>query len=193
MLLLIGGAPGVGKSTVALEIGRELGLNRHIDLDVVRDLLRIQSREQDDPMLFRNALNAWELHGPLSPATAIDGFLAHVRPLAGAASRLVDSYLSTSKSAIFHGVPLMPGQFARYRSRGVQLVLLGAPDEETYKKRLSDRQRIRAGKTHAENRLTAGWYIHQHLHAEAIANNVPVIIEETPEKAAAEVLRRFRS
>ncbi len=193
MLLLIGGAPGVGKSTVAMEVGRELGLNRHIDLDVIRDVLRIQSREQDDPMLFRNALNAWELHGPLSPATAIDGFQANVRPLAGAASRLIDSYLSTGKGAIFHGVPLTPAQFGRYRTRGVHFVLLGAPDEDTYKARLAERQRIRAGKAHAEDRLTAGWYIHQHLHAEAIANNVPVIIEETPEKAAAAVLRRFRS
>lgn len=193
MLLLIGGAPGVGKSTVALEISRELGLLRHIDLDVVRDLLRIQSREQDDPMLFRNALNAWELHGPLSPKTAIEGFQAHIRPLAGAASRLVDSYLSTGKAAIFHGVPLLPGQFARYRSRGVHLVLLAAPSEEAYKQRLADRQRFRAGKAAGEDRLTAGWYIHQHLHAEAIAHNVPVIIEESPEKAAAQVLRQFRS
>ncbi|MFN7131314.1 MAG: AAA family ATPase, partial [Myxococcales bacterium] len=113
MLLLIGGAPGVGKSSVAMEISRELGMTRHIDLDVIRDVLRIQSREQDDPMLFRNALNAYELHGALNPPNVIAGFQAHVRPLTGAAARLVDSYLSTGKSAIFHGVPLLPAQFAR--------------------------------------------------------------------------------
>ena len=95
MLLLIGGAPGIGKSSVALEIARELGTMRLVDLDVLRDVLRIQSREQDDPMLFRNALNAWELHGPLSTATVVAGFEANVRPLAGAATRLIESYLST--------------------------------------------------------------------------------------------------
>ena len=40
MIVLIGGAPGVGKSMVAYQLARELGLLRLIDLDVLRDNLR---------------------------------------------------------------------------------------------------------------------------------------------------------
>jgi 2-phosphoglycerate kinase len=193
MLLLIGGAPGVGKSTVAHEVARELGLLRLVDLDVVRDLLRIQSREQDDPMLFRNALNAYELHGALNGPTVLAGFQAHVRPMVGAAARLVDSYLSTGKSAVFHGVPLVPNQFARYRTRGVQFVMLAAANEDAYRKRLGERGRVRAGRVPASDRLEAGWLIHQHLVADAQACGVPVIAEETPAKASAALLRRISS
>jgi 2-phosphoglycerate kinase len=193
MLLLIGGAPGIGKSTVAHEVARELGLLRLVDVDVIRDLLRIQSREQDDPMLFRNALNAYELHGALSASTVLAGFQAHVRPLVGATARLVDSYLSTGKSAVIHGVPLIPNQFARYRTRGVQFVLLASRDEESYRKRLGDRGRVRAGRVPADDRLDAGWFIHQNLVADAQACGVPVIAEETAAKAASALLRRISS
>lgn len=193
MLLLIAGAPGVGKSVVAHEVARELGLLRLVDIDVIRDLLRIQSREQDDPMLFRNALNAYELHGPLGAPTVVAGFQAHVRPLAGAAARMIDSYLVTGKSAIFHGVPLIPSHFSRYRSRGAQLVLLAAASEEDYRKRLADRGRVRAGRAPAKDRLDAGWVIHQHLVADATACGVPVIAEETPAQAVQAVLKRISS
>ncbi len=193
MLLLIGGAPGVGKSTVAHEIGRELGLLRLVDVDVVRDLLRIQSREQDDPMLFRNALNAYELHGALNPATVLAGFQTHVRPMVGATSRLVDSYLSTGKSAVVHGVPLIPNQFARYRTRGVQFVMLAAQSEDHYRKRLGDRGRVRAGRVPANDRLDAGWQVHQYLVSDANACGIPVIAEDSPAKMVAAVLRRISS
>ena len=193
MLLLIAGAPGVGKSVVAHEVARELGLLRLVDVDVIRDLLRIQSREQDDPMLFRNALNAYEMHGALSQASTIAGFQAHVRPLAGAVARMIDSYLVTGKSAIFHGVPLVPGQFSRYRSRGAQIVLLAATSEEEYRKRLGDRGRVRAGRAPAKDRLDAGWMIHQHLLADASACGVAVIAEATPAKAVQAVLKRISS
>ena len=193
MLLLIAGAPGVGKSVVAHEVARELGLLRLVDVDVIRDLLRIQSREQDDPMLFRNALNAYELHGVLTPATVVAGFQAHVRPLAGAVARIIDSYLVTGKSAIFHGVPLVPSQFSRYRARGAQVILLAASSEEEYRKRLSDRGRVRAGRVPAKERLDAGWLIHQHLISDATSCGVAVIAEDTPGKAVSAVLKRISS
>lgn len=193
MLLLIAGAPGVGKSVVAHEVARELGLLRLVDVDVIRDLLRIQSREQDDPMLFRNALNAYEMHGALNAATVVAGFQAHVRPLAGAAARMIDSYLVTGKGAIFHGVPLVPSQFSRYRSRGAQIILLAAGSEEDYRKRLSDRGRVRAGRPPAKDRLDAGWLIHQHLLSDASACGVAVVAEDTPAKAVQAVLKRISS
>ncbi len=194
MLLLIGGAPGVGKSVVAHEVGRELGMLRLVDVDVIRDLLRIQSREQDDPMLFRNALNAYALHGgALNASAVLNGFQAHNRPLAGAAARMIDSYLITGKSAIFHGVPLIPSQFSRYRSRGAQIVLIAAVNEVDYHKRLADRGRVRAGRVPAKDRLDAGWVIHQNLVADAHSCGIAVIAEDTPGKSVAAVLKRISS
>lgn len=193
MLLLIGGAPGIGKSTVAHQVARELGLLRLVDLDVVRDLMRIQSREQDDPMMFRNALNAWDLHGPLSPSTVVAGFQAHIRPLEGASTRLIDGYLRTGKSAIFHGVPLVPSHFARYRNLGAHLVVLAARSEEEYRARLSERGRARAGRPPAKERLDAGWILHQHLVADANACGVPVVSEESETLNASALLRRISS
>ena len=193
MLLLVAGAPGVGKSVVAHEVARELGMLRLVDIDVIRDLLRIQSREQDDPMLFRNALNAYELHGAMTADSVVAGFQAHIRPLAGATARMIDSYLITGKSAIFHGVPLVPTQFQRYRARGAQIILLAAPSEDEYRKRLSDRGRVRAGRVPARERLDAGWFIHQHLVSDASSCGVAVIAEGTVAQTVTAVLKRISS
>lgn len=193
MLLLIGGAPGIGKSTVAHQVAQELGMLRLIDMDVIRDLMRIQSREQDDPMLFRNALNGWELHGPFGAKTVLAGFQAHIGPMVGAATRLLDGYMRIGKNAIFHGVPLVPSQFARYRNLGVQLAVLAARNEDEYCKRFSDHAKGRAGRFPATERVEAGWILHQHLVSDAEANGVPVIAEATAAKAASVLLKRISS
>ena len=193
MIVLIGGAPGVGKSMVAYQLARELGLLRLIDLDVLRDILRIQCREKDDPILFCNALNAWELHGPFSESTVQAGFQAHVRPLVGATFRLVDSYLNTGKSAIFHGVGLLPSQMARYRQRGVLAVIVAASDEASYREGFIEKHRTRTGLMPAQVRIDAGWILHRQIVAEARDCGLQIIAESTPAQAVAQVMRRLRS
>lgn len=193
MIVLIGGAPGVGKSIVAYQLARELALLRLIDLDILRDVLRMQSREKDDPILFRNALNAWELHGDFCPKTVLDGFEAHIRPLTGVAFRLVDSYLSTGKSAIFHGAALVPGQMARYHQRGVLSVVLAARSEAAYRDRFIDKHRMRTGRDPADVRIQAGWILHQKIVADAEASGLQVVDAESPADAVAALMRRISS
>ena len=193
MIILVGGAPGVGKSIVAYQLARELALLRLIDLDILRDVLRMQSREKDDPILFRNALNAWELHGDFSPKTVLDGFDAHIRPLTGIAFRLVDSYLSTGKSAIFHGAALVPGRMARYHQRGVLSVVLAARSEAAYRNRFIDKHRMRTGRDPAEVRIKAGWILHQNIVAEAEACGLQVVDAESPADAVNALMRRISS
>lgn len=193
MIVLIGGAPGVGKSIVAYQLARELALLRLIDLDVLRDLLRIQSREKDDPILFCNALNAWELHGPFSEATVQAGFHAHVRPLVGATFRLIDSYLNTGKSAIFHGVGLLPSQMARYHQRGVHQVVIAARDEASYRERFVEKHRMRTGLLPTQVRIDAGWILHRQIVSEAEACGLQVIAEDSPAQAVALLMRRISS
>ncbi|MDR0966160.1 MAG: AAA family ATPase [Myxococcales bacterium] len=193
MIVLIGGAPGVGKSAVAYQLARELALLRLIDLDVLRDMLRIQSREKDDPILFCNALNAWELHGPFGEKSVHEGFHAHMRPIVGAAFSLIDSYLSAGKSAIFHGVGLLPSQMARYQRRNVHQVVVATVDEESYRTRLIEKYRMRTGMDPLKVRIDAGWMLHRQIVAEAEACGLLVIAESAPAQAVAKLMHRIRS
>jgi len=40
VIILIGGASGVGKTTVAAELARRLGITRHISTDIIREIIR---------------------------------------------------------------------------------------------------------------------------------------------------------
>jgi 2-phosphoglycerate kinase len=113
--------------------------------------------------------------------------------MVGAAMRLLDGYMRVGKSAIFHGVPIVPCQFARYRSLGAHLVLLAARNEDEYCKRFAERAKARAGRFPSNERVEAGWILHQHLVADATACGVPIIAEATPAKAASSLLKRISS
>lgn len=194
MIILVGGAPGVGKSAMAFELARNLGVYRLIDLDILRDMIRLQSREKDDPILFRNALNAWELHGPFSQKTVVDGFYAHTRQQVAVTFRMVDSYLSTGKSAIFHGAALLPSQMARYQKRtDVHAFVVASRDEAAYRASFVETHRMRTGRDPAEIRVEAGWILHQSILKAAKECGMAIVAEDGVKKAVEAMMGRIAS
>lgn len=167
MIILIGGAPGVGKSVIANALSRKMNILRLVDLDTLRDILRLQSREKDDPVLFMNALNAWEIHGDYSERTVMEGFYAHMRQQVGLSFRLVDSYLTTGKDAILHGAALFPSQTVRYRRRDVHAFIIACPDAASYRTSFMELHKMRTGTVPKDIRIQAGWILHQKLVQEA--------------------------
>jgi 2-phosphoglycerate kinase len=69
IILLIGGATGTGKSTVATEVAYRLGINRVTSTDVVRQTLRAFFAEEYLPSIHRSSFDAG------SGESMVDGFL----------------------------------------------------------------------------------------------------------------------
>jgi 2-phosphoglycerate kinase len=59
IVLLIGGAPGVGKSTFAAELGYRLGIPRIVGSDPVRETLRSLIGKDLSPTLHRSSYDVW--------------------------------------------------------------------------------------------------------------------------------------
>ena len=57
IILLIGGATGTGKSTVATEVAYRLGINRVTSTDVVRQTLRAFFAEEYLPSIHRSSFD----------------------------------------------------------------------------------------------------------------------------------------
>ena len=191
MIVLIGGAPGVGKSVVASALARHLDILRLIDLDILRDILRLQSREREDPVLFMNALNAWELHGSFSEKMVMDGFHAHIRQQLGLTFRLIDSYLASGKSAILHGTALLPSQTARYRNKDVHTFVIACTDEEAYRASFIELHKMRTGSTPRDIRIHAGWILHQNIVREAQDCGAQIIFGGIPPSGVHSLGREF--
>lgn len=59
-LLLLSGASGAGKSTVAVDAASELGIYRIVSSDMIREVLRSQSSPGSQPALFRSTFSIGE-------------------------------------------------------------------------------------------------------------------------------------
>ena len=65
IIILMGGATGVGKSTVATMLGARLGITRQVSTDVIREVMRSSFAQDLVPVLYNSSFSAFEALGSL--------------------------------------------------------------------------------------------------------------------------------
>jgi 2-phosphoglycerate kinase len=103
VILLIGGATGTGKSTVASEVGHRLGINRVTCTDVVRQTLRAFFPPAEMPSIHRSSFDA----PPGQPL--VDAFLDQSREVLVAVEAAVSRAILEGWSMVVEGVHVVPG------------------------------------------------------------------------------------
>ena len=105
-ILLIGGATGTGKSTVATDVAHRLGINRVTATDVVRQTLRAYFPFGEMPSIHRSSFEA----PPDEPL--IDGFLDQCKQVLVAVQASVERAIFEGWSMIVEGVHVVPGMLS---------------------------------------------------------------------------------
>ena len=103
VILLIGGATGTGKSTVASEVGHRLGINRVTSTDVVRQTLRAFFPPAEMPSIHRSSFDA----PPGQPL--VEAFLDQTKEVLVAVEAAVSRAIREGWSMIVEGVHVVPG------------------------------------------------------------------------------------
>lgn len=194
-VILIGSASGIGKSTIAAELAKQLEIKHLIESDFIRAVVRgiigkeyapaLHSSSYDAYKHLRNR-NRFESYGDLVSA----GFDEHAAYVIPALEKIIQRAITDYDDIIIEGVHLVPGlidieQFEEYAN--IYFFVLSS-DEESHKERFVKRavQIQRGGKQldyFKENRI-----IHDHLLTQAEKNNVVVISTETIEKSIDNIL-----
>lgn len=151
VVVLIGGAPGVGKSTIASELGYRLGIPRMVSTDAVRQALRSLISPELSPLLHESSYTAWraELLPPEQvdarpePVRVIRGFRAQIQQLATAITAIVDRNLTENMSLVMEGIHLVPGLSPRSPFEGALVVelMLMVEDEGSHRDHFGLRER----------------------------------------------------
>jgi 2-phosphoglycerate kinase len=103
IILLIGGATGTGKSTVATEVAHRLGINRVSSTDVVRQTLRAFFAPEYMPSIHRSSFDA-------DPGESlVDAFLEQSTNVLVAVEASVQRAVTEGWSLVLEGVHLVPG------------------------------------------------------------------------------------
>jgi 2-phosphoglycerate kinase len=103
VILLIGGATGTGKSTVASEVAHRLGINRVTCTDIVRQTLRAFFPPDQMPAIHRSSFDS----PPDEPL--VDAFLDQTKEVAIAVEASVSRAILEGWSMVVEGVHVVPG------------------------------------------------------------------------------------
>jgi 2-phosphoglycerate kinase len=132
LVILIGGATGTGKSTVATEIAYKLGITRLTSTDSIRQTLRAFFSHQFMPTIHYSSFSAGEAI-PDADDPLVAGFLEQSRNVLVGVNASIERALQEGWSIIFEGVHLVPGLLpARLEGALVCPFVLSIEDEDEH-------------------------------------------------------------
>jgi 2-phosphoglycerate kinase len=139
LVILVGGATGVGKSTIATQLAARLGITRVIPTDAIREVMRSMFTEDLMPTLHTSSFDAARLvRNPLprSADPVIIGFREQASAIAVGVEALIARAVDEGTDLILEGAHLAPGFIDRRRFVGQAVVVplvVTVDDEELHR------------------------------------------------------------
>lgn len=112
LVILIGGATGVGKSTIATQLAARLGITRVISTDAIREVLRSALSPELMPTLHVSSFNADVTTQSALPDRSdrlVIGFQEQVKAVAVGIKALIHRALEEGTDLIVEGAHVVPG------------------------------------------------------------------------------------
>ena len=106
--IFISGVPGTGKTTLAMKLAQELGIDQVVSTDTVRAVLRSVGDENKNPVLFSVSHDSWKYFGEKNAQNIWKGFTAHSKLLFPVMVYMLKKSFEEGRSIIFEGVHITP-------------------------------------------------------------------------------------
>ena len=202
LIILIGGASGVGTSSMAFELANRLRLKNLISTDMIREVMRKIVSKDLSPVIHKSSFDAYEsIRTPsIRIDSVIEGFVSHVDVVNVGIEAIIERSVKEGISTIIEGVHVVPG-FIRedlMENNNIIEFILTVDDEEAHKQRFYSRCRQpwvkRPLEKYMDNfdtiRKTQRFLVEQaKIHDTRIINNVD--INETIEIMVDDILEKF--
>ncbi len=202
LIVLIGGASGVGTSSMAFELANRLRLKNIISTDMIREVMRKIVSQDLSPVIHKSSFDAHEsIRTPVSGVDyVIEGFISHVDVVNVGIEAIIERSVKEGISTIIEGVHVVPGFIRKdlMDDNNIIVFALTVDDEESHKQRFYSRCRQpwvkRSLERYMENfetiRKTQNFLVEQaKIHDARIINNVD--INETIDIMISDILERF--
>lgn len=140
LLLVLGGAPGVGKSTISTRLAVRFGITRIVTTDTIREVLRTVIPSTVLPELH---VSTYESVG--TGADPAEVYVRQARVVGGGLVSVVRRLMTERRSVIVEGVHLLPGELVSrlgdHPSRPVIIeLLLTLHDQDAHRAQLAARR-----------------------------------------------------
>ena len=202
LIILIGGASGVGTSSMAFELASRLRLKNLISTDMIREVMRKIISKELSPVIHKSSFDAYEsLRTPsIRIDSVVEGFISHVDVVNVGIEAIIERSVKEGISTIIEGVHIVPGFIKEdlLENNNIIIFTLTVDDEESHKQRFYSRCRQpwvkRSLDRYMENfptiRKTQKFLVEQaKIHDARIINNVD--INETIDIMVNDILEKF--
>ena len=194
IIVLIGGATGTGKSTVATEVAYRLGITRVTSTDFVRQTLRAFFSPEFMPSIHYSSFEAGkglrsaeeEEVDPL-----LHGFLDQTRNVLVGVNAAIERSLAEGWSTVLEGVHLVPGMTAPIEEALVVQCVLAIDSEDAHASHFWIRDITSNGARSLDKyleRLSDIRYLQDYIVERAGREGVPVIRNQDRESATSAVI-----
>jgi len=134
LVILLGGATGVGKSTIATMLASRLGITRVIPTDAVREVMRSMFTAELFPTLHTSSFDAATLvRNPLprSADPVVIGFREQTSAVSVGIDALIQRAIDEGTDLILEGAHLVPGflEYSRFKGKAVVVPLVVTVDD----------------------------------------------------------------
>ena len=183
LVIMIGGATGVGKSTIATQLAVRLGIVRVVATDAIREVMRALFTIELMPTLYTSSFDADSaLREPPPRPTdrVVVGFREQTAAVAVGIRALVERAAVEGTSVVIEGAHVVPGFFdlVPYEGRVLAVpVVVTVEEEDLHRSHFAVRS-TEPG-TRPYERYMAGFQnirrVQKYIKSQALTHNVPVI------------------
>jgi 2-phosphoglycerate kinase len=195
LIILIGGATGVGKSTIATQLAARLGITRIIPTDAIREVMRSMFSAELMPTLHTSSFDADHLVRHPLPRNAdpvIVGYREQATAVAVGAEALVRRAVEENTDLILEGAHLVPGFFdpAEFTDAFVVQFVITVDDPEVHRSHFLARahdNRSRPSERYLDffDNIRK---IHRYVKSLALERNVPIVPSYSLDATLAQVI-----
>ena len=202
LIILIGGASGVGTSSMAFELANRLRLKNLISTDMIREVMRKIVSKELSPVIHKSSFDAYEsIRTPsIRVDPVIEGFISHVEVVNVGIEAIIERSVKEGISTIIEGVHVVPGFIRKdlIEDNNIIIFTITVDDDEAHKQRFYSRCRQpwvkRSLERYMDNfdtiRKTQQFMVEQaKINDTRIINNVD--INETIDLMVGDILEKF--
>ncbi|WP_066973687.1 2-phosphoglycerate kinase [Methanobrevibacter filiformis] len=144
LIILIGGASGVGTSSIAFEIANRLGIKNMVSTDMIREVMRKILSKELIPVIHQSSFlahNGLRVPPPSGFDKVLYGFRKQVDTVSVGIDAVIERAIKEGMSMVIEGVHAVPGFIKKelLKKDNVMMYVLNLSDENDHKGRFYSR------------------------------------------------------